>query len=150
MNVPSSFMLEQPHLRLEVVWADEHMVKVAARASNGRFCGTLGIYTTGETLKELADGLVGFPSTTAQTVEYEEGERGGYAFLSLKFYCADNLGHLGLRVRMEEEAGRAGQPGERTEAQFVLSCEAAAVDRFRQQLARMAASESGSATLEGS
>jgi hypothetical protein len=142
-------MLEQPHLRLEIVWADEHMVEVEARASNGRFCGTLEIYTTGETLKELADGLVGFPSTPTQTVEYEEGERGSYAFLSLKFYCADNLGHLGLRVRMEE-AGRADHPDERTEAQFVLSCEAAAVDRFQQQLARMAASESGSATLEGS
>ena len=142
-------MLEQPHLRLEVVWADVHMVEIVARASNGRFCGALEIYTTGETLKELADGLVGFPSTPAQTVEYEEGERGSYAFLSLKFYCADNLGHLGLLVQMEE-AGRADHPDERTETQFVLSCEAAAVDRFRQQLARMAASESGSATLEGS
>jgi hypothetical protein len=140
-------MLEQPHLRMEVIWADEQMIELQVYASNQRHRGTIEIYTIGESLMKFADSLEGFPKDSNETVVYDEGKRDSYAFLSLTFYCVGSLGHAAVQVCMEEDASSQSAEG-KAKTQFALNCEPAAIERFRNQLTRMAHTESGSATLE--
>jgi hypothetical protein len=142
-------MFDEPRLHLEAVWSDEHLLELQVSASNGRFGGVTEVYTSVEDVLDFAARLEGFPTKVTDVVEFSAGESDSYAFVRLKFYCADALGHAAVQVVMEERTASDSGPEAKDKAVLKLRHEPAAIDRFRHELRRMASNQTGSATLTG-
>jgi hypothetical protein len=141
-------MTDQKQLRLEVVWTDEQLIELLASASNGRFCGTTKVYTTGEHLLEIAESLKGFPRKVTDVLTFAFGESGSYSFLSLRFYCVNGVGHTAVQITMEENITHGSSViEEEHKASFELRYDAGLINQFQQALRRMAQVRDGYVSL---
>ena len=75
-------MQEQSFLSLEVIWKDDHMLKLEVFASNILFKGVTHVYDQAKCLHRLSEQLLNF-SNNSQPVFYESGEKNNYAYFSL-------------------------------------------------------------------
>jgi hypothetical protein len=137
-------------IEVRVVHVDEHLIELRVWASNGTFTGQVDIYANSAVPAETADKLRGFPSSKDDTREIELGTfrtdaAGGGA--ALRFCCNDSAGHVTVVVWLQGDVSRSGAGVEN--ATFSVPIEAAAVDRFVQQLERMSSTVGNGARLEG-
>jgi hypothetical protein len=135
---------------VRVIYVDEHLIELRVWASNGTFTAQAEMYANSGAPEEVANKLRGFPSSKEDTREFElgtfqtNGTSGGAA---LRFYCTDSAGHATVVVRLQGDVSRPGAEVEN--ATFSILVEAAAVDRFVQQLERLSLTVGDGARLEG-
>ena len=71
-----------------------------------------------------------------------------YAFLSIRFYCTDGVGHTAIQIIMEENVGNNFRPEEKSKVSFELECDTGQIESFGQQIIKLAKSQEGIARLK--
>ena len=132
----------------KVIWKDDDMFELQVIATNGRYSGVTRVYDTKRTLSQFAKQLEGFP-TGNTTLFYECGEKDSYAYFSMKYYCIDTAGHIGVQVVLESDVATEYRPEEKDRLALEIMIEPAAIDRFQKDLYNLAMREDGQATLFG-
>jgi hypothetical protein len=130
----------------EVIWFDfdQNLIEVVFACSNGNFCGTCEIYVSREELSELADALLGFPSSGSDSRSVELGTfdpkyaDGG---VRMSFYCSDSRGYSIAEIQLRDDGCRA--LGEVESVALRIPIEPAGLDSFLAQLV-VAGTEIGS------
>jgi hypothetical protein len=135
--------------RFQIIYKDEHLLKVRISAWNGSFGGAADIYADADQLKEAASDLQRFPRDLSDVREITFGEFGPKSAggaISMRFYCADRAGHAYVDSRIESEYDPAGKAQSVT---MILTIEPAAVDAFVQELGWLGADRADQACLKG-
>jgi hypothetical protein len=135
-----------PGLRISVSWFDDHLVELVISASAPPFSAEVEVYERHDAPAQLAKILRGFPATAADTRQcvlgtFEPTLAGGGA--RFHFRCVDALGHAVVDVQVRADPQRRGHQT----AEFSVPIDAAAVDRFVQQLTQMKLDRNSSAGL---
>jgi hypothetical protein len=157
-----------PQLSIEIVYHDEHLIEIMTAVTNGRYSGVTSIYIgeDGQELIDFGNQLKGFPKSVNQVEEKEFGFtkkdkaefqemkrthpkiKPASAYVGLKFYCIDQIGHPAVHVTIEEDTW-----AERTEASgkasFEMRFEPAQIDVFVNEIIELGKKKSGKATLAG-
>lgn len=123
-------------LHLRVLWSDEDLMEVRARAGNGRFTGSADFYTALDELQSLAEALRGFPAAIPDERSVRLGhwdENSSVGGLELTLTCIRMNGEATARIRMRQYSG--GKVDGDESASFLAKVEPAAVDRFVAMLA---------------
>ncbi|HWY98963.1 MAG TPA: hypothetical protein VNY36_07760 [Bacteroidia bacterium] len=143
MNNSKSF------IELKAVWKDDHMFELSITATNGYFLGTTQVYNTTEALSRFAESLFRFPKDKDEhPIVYEAGIKNGYAYFSMKFYCIDPAGHIGVQLNMESNDLKQISKAKDTVTLEIL-VEPNAIDNFQRELMHLAKNQEGAAILIG-
>lgn len=134
-------------LELEIVWKDDDMFELKVTASNGRYFGITEVYDTRESLLSFAQTLINFPKKNKMTL-HEAGRKDGYAYFSMRFYCIDNIGHIGLEVNLEDKVATEFRK-EKNKLKLEIIVEPSAIDNFQNALKNLVAKQKGFAILYG-
>lgn len=137
------------YLKLEIIWKDDDMFGLKINASNNLYSGTTEVYDTSESLYEFAQTLIEFPKYEKQLI-YELGKQDGYAFCSIRFYCIDGFGHIGVEIILEENTSTDYRKELKSKAKFEIIVEPGAIDNFQKSLSTIAKRQEGFAILYGS
>jgi hypothetical protein len=135
-------------ITLEVIYFDNDMIEVLFRCSNGYFSGQAEIYLANDGFEEIAHALSGFPSSPADSRDIEIGAldpkyaNGG---ARMHFHCLDSPGHAAVDVQLRGDGSKG--LGEVESVALRIPIEAAAVDRFVQELRAMDKTIGARATL---
>jgi hypothetical protein len=142
------FDSKNSQLELEVIWKDEDLIELSVKASNGRYCGSTQVYDTAKSLMGLAKSLADFWGGHKPIV-YEVGTKGGYAFWGMNIYLIEPSGLLGVVVTLEENSSDTGisQLNRNNSVKLEIQTCMAAIDRFRDELLKLASNEEGVASL---
>jgi hypothetical protein len=134
-------------LTLEVIWYDEDMLELQLSASNGNFSAQTSFYAGLDAPQELANHIAGFPTSLAETREFELGgqQLRGYGGLTMRLSSESNLGHLLVTLSASATPLKVRRPIET--ATFSLSTTPADIDTFTQSLQRMECRVGSAATL---
>lgn len=135
-------------IEVEVVWKDDDLLEIKVVACNGRYRGTTQVYDTRDSLRKFAQQLIGFPKSIDQIIHYEVGERTGYSFLGVKFYCIDRTGHTAVKVEMEENITMQSST-EKDMIRLEFHFEANDLIEFQKELQKIITKEEGRAILNG-
>ena len=135
-------------LKLEPIWEDESLLEIRISATNGKFSGETECYTSRAEIAELGSALNGFPVSPDSKVEFKTGGNPNLSFFSLNFYCADSLGHVSVRVRINHNENYSSDEIERYSVEFDLRVEPSHIDRFVTLLDQVVKEELGSVTAE--
>jgi hypothetical protein len=94
-------------LSIERVWEDIDFFEIEITAQSDLICAKTRSYTTAISINELALQLASFPRNLADKYIWKNGTRGDDStpFISLEFWCEDNLGHILIEVYMELNDG---------------------------------------------
>jgi hypothetical protein len=155
-------------LSIEVIYYDDDLIELEARATNNRYAGVTRIYlgANWEDFIDLGNRLKGFPKNTEQIEEIEFGftkrsqeefqkikanspmMKPFTAYLGLKFYCTDGAGHPAVLVALQEDniAERSERNGN---ACFEIRFEPAQIDKFSEEIIEIRRNKKGTATLTG-
>lgn len=136
------------YLELEVIWKDEDMFELRIIASNGRYLGITEVYETKESLENFAELSFEFPKKDS-TLFYEMGKKDSYAYFSMKYYCIDNAGHLGVELNLEENVSTEFRIEEKDKLKLEIIIDPTAVDNFQKELIQIAKKQEGKAILLG-
>ena len=141
--------MESVGFRFEIIYKDEHLLKVCISAWNGSFGGAADVYTEADQLKEAAAVLQRFPLDLSDVREVTFGEFGPKSAggaVSMRFYCGDRAGHTYVDSKIESGHDSAGK----AQSVFMtLTIEPAAVDSFVEELRQLGANQAGQARLNG-
>jgi hypothetical protein len=140
--------LQKSFLELKVIWKDDDMFELRIKTSNSRFSGSTEVYDTSYTLSDFAKKLVGFPKDN-KTLFYEAGEKDSYSYFSMRFYCIDTAGHIGVEINLEENVSTVYRQEEKDKLKLEIIVVPSAIDNFQKELLKMAINEDGVATLYG-
>ena len=135
--------------RLEVIYADADLFELRVSAWNGAFGGATDLYVEVDGLGQIASKIAGFPKNPADVREFTLGAFGrefAGGAMNMRFYCIDQAGHAYVESRIESDAESAKVWQVAT---LVMPVEAAAIDRFVEDLRRLEKEKSGVALLEG-
>lgn len=135
-------------LELKVIWKDDEMIELRVRATNERYLGTTQVYDTTESLKDFAKSLLDYPNNN-QIIIHEAGEKDSISYFAMKFYCIDNVGHIGVEISLEENTSTQYRQEEKDKLKLEIIVEPSAIDNFRRELLQLAIKEEGTATLYG-
>ena len=135
-------------LELIVVWKDDDMFELKVTASNGRYSGTTEVYDTSDTLAKFATSLKGYP-TDNTILFHEAGEKNNYAYFSMRFYCIDNAGHVGVQINLEDNVATEYRGEEKNKLTLEILVEPNAIDNFQKELVSLAVKQDGIAILYG-
>lgn len=135
-------------MELELIWKDDDMFELRVTASNGRYFGITEVYETSESLDHFAELLFGFPKNNL-TLFHEMGKKNSYAYFSMKYYCIDNAGHLGIEINLEENVSTEYRNEEKDKLKLEIIVEPSAIDNFQKALKELARNQEGKATLFG-
>ncbi|CAM3033680.1 hypothetical protein SAMN05444143_12110 [Flavobacterium succinicans] len=141
-------MIRESYLELELIWKDDEMFELRVTASNGRYFGITEVYETSESLDHFAELLFGFPKNNL-TLFHEMGKKNSYAYFSMKYYCIDNAGHLGIEINLEENVSTEYRNEEKDKLKLEIIVEPSAIDNFQKALKQLARNQEGKATLFG-
>jgi len=122
-------------IHFKVIWLDENVIELSVTCSNGRFSGSVDLYTDHFWSSQFAEAIGDFPTSLSDEREVELGawnEKLAGGRIRLKFFCADNLGHLMITVNMCSDSSRGN--GQTETAFFQIPAEVAEVDEFVKQL----------------
>ncbi|PQA53389.1 hypothetical protein [Siphonobacter curvatus] len=89
-------------------WKDDHLVEWRVKATNERYMVPTEVYVLSESLQDFSRSLLGYPAKE-EVLAYEAGETEGYSFFSLKVYLLDSSGHVGVEIRLQENASRQAE-----------------------------------------
>jgi len=125
-------------IRIEVVWFDDDVINLRVSGSNGRFAGSVELYASHDSLRQLAKAVRGFPVSTTDVREFELGtfdetEAGGGT--RMQFLCTDNVGHTAVKMNMRTDSRM--RQGQTETAVFQIWVEPAGIDAFVMQLDNM-------------
>jgi hypothetical protein len=140
----------KPQIALEIAWEDpaDHMIAASVIASNGRFSGASQFYCYPNTLISWARDLDGFPRSARDSRELKVGGPDAYTDIAFDFRCFDEAGHTSVRAAIRESTQTAKHsPKDRVVLE--LRFEAAALDRFVEQLHSLGTEKAGVAVLDG-
>jgi hypothetical protein len=136
-------------IRIDVIYKDVHLLEVRISASNGAFGGAADVYLELDHLAQTAGRLEGFPRNSSDVREATFGSFGPESLpgrrVNLRFYCADKSGHAYVDSMIESDYNAVGKIQCVT---LSLPIEAAAVDRFVEDIAQMGAKHAGTAFLK--
>ncbi len=161
-----------PQLSIEVVYYDEDLnfTQILAIANNGRYAGCATIEVNYENLIEFGHRLKCFPKNITHVEEQEFGFTKKFqeefkkkypetktvrrvhssAYMSLKFYSIDNLGHSAVYVYViieeDSQSERAEAAGK---ASFEIRFEPAQMESFANEIIELGKKKSGKAILVG-
>jgi hypothetical protein len=141
-------LIRESYLELELIWKDDEMFELRVTASNGRYFGITEVYETSESLDHFAELLFGFPKNNL-TLFHEMGKKNSYAYFSMKYYCIDNAGHLGIEINLEENVSTEYRNEEKDKLKLEIIVEPSAIDNFQKALKQLARNQEGKATLFG-
>jgi hypothetical protein len=135
-------------ITVETVWFDNDVIELSFRCSNRYFSGCAKMYAAHEAPSELANALVGFPSSKGDTRNFELGTfdrnyAGGG--VRMHFHCLDSAGHAAVDIKLREH-GCEG-PGEVHSVALRIRVEAAGIDEFVRQLKAMKVQTGATASL---
>ncbi|NLF27671.1 MAG: hypothetical protein GX592_07200 [Clostridiales bacterium] len=121
------------NLIFERVWQDEHLFELEVTAQSEHVRARTQTYCSEEAISLLSKILAAFPRSRNDSYLWENGDEGdGYPpFISLRFYCKDAAGHIGIEVFMEIDDGESLN---RHRCCFALSTEAGMLNRFGRAL----------------
>jgi hypothetical protein len=136
-------------LELQIIWKDDDMFELKVTASNGRYFGTTEVYDTTESLFSFAQTLVGFPNGNNKLF-HETGNKNGYAYFSMGFYCIDNAGRIGVEINLEENVATEFRHEQKDKLKIEIIVEPNAIDSFQRELSQLATTQKGAAILYGS
>lgn len=136
-------------LELKIVWKDDDIFEVKVLASNGRYSGTTEFYDTSDSLANFAKSLAGYPTVNTKTLKHEAGQKDGYAYFSMTFYCIDNSGHIGVQIELEESVGTNYRKEEKDKIKLEVIVVPSGIDKFQKELLQIATTQNGTATLYG-
>ncbi len=133
----------------QLVWHADDVLNLSVSAWNGAFGGLAEIYEGIGDLREAATQLRGFPQSPADIREVVFGNfdrkcaAGG---VRMRFHCVDGAGHAYVEATIDSNYQSGG-----TVQTVVLAMpvEAAAVDRFVDELERLEDERRGAAHLKG-
>ncbi|MCR6641637.1 MAG: hypothetical protein NVV82_22265 [Sporocytophaga sp.] len=127
------------------------MFELGVTASNGNFFGRTEVYETSDSLKCFAESLEGFPSSTdkSRTIFHEAGQKSDYAYFSMKLYCIDPSGKVGVHINLESNVATKFRSEEKDKLSLEIIVEPVAIDTFQKELLHLAVNEEGFATLMG-
>ncbi|MGK0236186.1 MAG: hypothetical protein ACI9EK_002734 [Psychroserpens sp.] len=143
-----NFDNRKSYLELNVIWKDDDMFELRVTASNGRYFGITEVYETSESLGDFTDLLYSFPKDNL-TICHEMGAKDSYAYFSMKYYCIDNAGHLGIELNLEENVATAYRNEEKDKLKLEIIVEPSSIDNFQRELKHLANNQEGKATLFG-
>lgn len=135
-------------LKLQTIWKDEDMFEIQVTASNIRYYGITEVYDTSTSLFDFAQTLIGFPRDNNHLL-YEAGYKESYAFFSMKFYCIDHSGHVGIEINLKENVGTEFRPEKKHKLRLTIIVEPNAIDNFQKELVQLAKKQEGTAVLYG-
>ncbi|MCU7612834.1 hypothetical protein N0B16_00110 [Chryseobacterium sp. GMJ5] len=135
-------------LELEIIWKDDDMFELKVTVSNGRYYGITEVYDTTESLLNFAQTLINFPNHH-QTTFYETGYKDGYAYFSMRFYCIDKIGHIGLEINLEDKVATEFREEQKNKLKLEIIVEPSAIDNFQRALDKLAINQKGFAILYG-
>lgn len=130
-----------------VIYEDADMLELRVSAWNGAFGGQANVYVALGHLEDVAASLRGFPEKPDDSREVSFGDFGpqwGVGCVSMRFYCIDGVGHAYVAGRLESRETIAGVV---QSVLLTLPVEAAAVDRFVDELGRLGLEKNGVALL---
>jgi hypothetical protein len=135
-------------LRVEVVYADEHLVQLEAIVEVGHWRRRARAYTMTQDIAELADALVRFADGTIAEAEFAAGADNGIGLIGVRFYRIDRAGHIACHARLASGDVRTDhRPEQVSRLAIEFGAEAWGVGKFAAQLAEMARTQSGRASL---
>lgn len=155
-------------LSIEVIYYDDDLIELEARATNNRYSGVTRVYINAdwEDFIDLGNRFKGFPKSTEQIEEIEFGFTKRYqeefqkikannpmmkpatAYLGLKFYCTDGAGHPAALVTLQEDDRSERSEGNES-ARFEIRFEPAQIDKFSEEIMEIRNNRKGIATLIG-
>ena len=137
-------------LQLKVIWKDDDLIELNVIAFNGRYLGTTEVYDDSISLKEFAELLSDYPNMN-KTLFYEAGMKDSISYFSMKFYCIDNAGHIGVEICLEENTNGSldCRKEEKDKVKLEIIVEPNGIDNFQRELLQLAIKEEGIATLYG-
>lgn len=139
---------DKSFLEIKVIWKDEYMFEVKITSSNGRYSGTTEVYDTSDSLLNFSKSLSGFPKENEISF-YEIGEKNAYAYFSMKLYCIDSAGHIGVLINLEESVATEYRAEEKDKLSLEILTEPNAIDNFQKELLHLAEKQEGMAILYG-
>jgi hypothetical protein len=110
---------------------------------------TTQVYDQSESLSNFASTLKGFPKNNDKLF-YEAGEKDSYAYFSMKYYCLDKAGHIGVEIHLESNVSTEYRQEEKNKLKLEIFVEPSAIDNFQRDLYHLAMKEEGLAVLYGS
>jgi len=125
-------------IEIKILWSDVDIIQFRVRCSNGCFSGETTLYDVHERLPQIHAALSGFPSNPSDQRTVELGALNpGYALggVQFRFYCIDSVGHASVDVKLRADACRGF--GEVESVALTIPIEAAGVDSFLSEIAKM-------------
>jgi len=150
-SAPEGYRVDELNLArevsIEVVYVDEHLIELAAVIGAGHWRGRATAYTVPDEVARFADALVMFAGG-GPPAALEAGAETGIGLIGLRFYRIDRAGHIACHARL----ARGGVPTEHRPEQVSrlaveFGAEAWAVEQFARQLAEIARTQAGRASL---
>jgi hypothetical protein len=132
---------------IEVVYVDEHLIELAATVGAGHWRGRATAYTVPTDVSRFADALLQF-ADGGPTAEFEAGADNGIGLIALRFYRIDRSGHIAGHARLASGGIPTDHRPERISRLAVeFGAEVWAVAQFARQLAELARTQNGRASL---
>jgi hypothetical protein len=131
----------------QLLWHDDDVLNLSVKAWNGAFGGAADVYEAIGNLQKAAEELRGFPTDPSDTREITFGNfdrkfaAGG---VRMRFHCVDGAGHAYVDATIDSNYLTGGTI---QTAVLAVPVEAAAVDKFLQELEQLEKARAGSAHL---
>ncbi|AZA83153.1 hypothetical protein C1637_19555 [Chryseobacterium lactis] len=134
----------QSYLELKVNNFEDELFQFQIKGSNNYFSGTTIFYEDVELLKHLSSRLIDFPKHE-KFIFFELGDKD--SGFSIRFYPADSLSHIGVKITIAAEMLIRAESQCRVE--FEIMVEPNAIDDFRKAINQIILKRSGIAILYG-
>jgi hypothetical protein len=132
---------------IEVVYVDEHLIELAAAVGAGHWRGRATAYTVPADVVKFAEALLRF-ADGGPPAAFEAGANTGIGLIGLRFYRIDRSGHIACHARLASGGvPTEHRPEQVSQLAMEFGTEAAAVERFARQLAELARTQGGRASL---
>ena len=132
---------------IEVVYVDEHLIELAAVLGAGHWRGRATAYTVPADVARFADALLRFADGGSPAM-FEAGADTGIGLIALRFYRIDRSGHVACHARLASGgAPTEHRPEQVSQLAVEFGAEAWAVGQFARQLAELARTQAGRASL---
>lgn len=116
-------------ISIQKIWSDADFFEIEVYAQSELICSKVNSYTTAAAINELALHLISFPENSHDKYIWKNGIKGDEStpFISLEFWCKDELGHIVVEVYMEIDDGA---PYSRHNCCYFINTEVGLLNRF--------------------
>jgi len=122
-----------PKLEMEIIWEDEHMIKVKVFACNDLFSGSADCYTSRTDIEDFAQTVSGYPKTIDDQVSFGTGDSEPDAKMS-NFLCTfkptHRTGHYMANINIYHVITYSGSHKESSSVDLEFGIEPASIDIF--------------------